>query len=264
MKWILLFFCVLSVSVSTQAEHWQPPESPDPTVILREAKNDAAAGDYEVALAKHLWYHENATKLQPSQSGVRRSFALSDWLDLGEEYPPALAKLREIRDATEARIRDKNRVRVRFDDFHDFTALNRTLRDEERTAEIFQWLSETNAEDAKRMYGVSEAALIKQKKYALCGRYVDPDESVPRIGDRYNSGLISAKRFGKRHQDYVDKKIVNDSAMLIAILVQNDRMKEAKEAAEKLKQFVTDAKLLKKLERAIDESLDGAVPTPWP
>ena len=263
MRLILFLFCVLSVA-ATRADEWQPPENPDPTVILREAKADAKQGAYEMALAKHLWYHDNATKLQPSQTGVRLSFALSDWLKLGENYPPALAKLREVREETEARVRDENRVRVRFEDFHDLTALNKTLREEERTAETFKWLSENDAEDAARVYGVSEAALIKQKEFALCGKYVDPDENVIRIGDSYRSGSKLVKRFGESYQDYINKMMVNTSAMLVAILVQNDRMEEAKQAATKLKQIVEEPALLKKLERAIDESLNGAVPTPWP
>lgn len=263
MRLILFSFCVLSLAIG-KADDWQPPENPDPRSILSEAKEDAAEGDYEVALAKHKWYHDNAIKLRPSQSGVRRSFALSYWLKLGEDYPPALAKLREVRDETEARVRDESRVRVRFEDFHDLAALNRTLREEERTAETFQWLSEKDVEDARRMYGISETALIKQKEYALCGKYVDPDEDVPKIGDSYRRGLKSAERFGKSHQDYVNKKIVNDSAMLVAILIQNDRIEEAKQAADELKQLVAAPALLKKLERAINESLNGVVPTPWP
>ena len=263
MRLILFLFCSLSLTIA-RADDWQPPENPDPTIILREAKSDAAKGDYEVALAKHLWYHDNATKLQPSQSGVRLSFALSYWLQLGENYPPALAKLREVRDETEARVRDENLVRVRFQDFHDLAALNKTLREEERTADTFQWLSEIDAEDARRVYGISEAALVKQREFALCGKYIVPDESVSHIGESYRRGLKSAKRFGNKHQDYVNKKIVNDSAMLVAILVQNDRMEEAKEVAAELKQIVAAPALLKKLERAIDDSLSGVVPTPWP
>jgi hypothetical protein len=77
---------------------WQPPENPDPHTILREASADARAGRYEDALAKHLWYHENAEKFDAGQTGVRRSFALSDWYDLGADFAPALAKFEEVRE----------------------------------------------------------------------------------------------------------------------------------------------------------------------
>lgn len=260
---VLVFLCFL-FPVIGQADDWTPPENPDPSVILQEAKADATAGKHEVALAKQIWYHENALKLDPGQTGVRLSFALSQWLELGESYPPALEKLIEIRDETEKKIRDENRLRIRFEDFHDFTALNKILRQEERTVEVFKWLSEKNVEDAKTMYGISAAALIKHKEYELCGKYIDPEADVVRIGEGYTSGLAMSKRFGKMHQDFVDKKVVNDAATLVAILVKTDRIPEATEAADALKKLVTDAKLLKKLERELDAAMNGTVPTPWP
>ena len=61
---------------------------------------------------------------------------------MGEVYPPALEKLVEIRDKTVEKIRDEKQIRVRFEDFHDFTALNDTLRQEVRTVEAFKWVSE--------------------------------------------------------------------------------------------------------------------------
>jgi len=260
---VLVFLCLLFPAIG-QADGWTPPKNPDPSAILEEAKADATAGKYEVALAKQIWYHENALKLNPGQSGVRLSFALMQWIELGESYPPALEKLIEIRDETEKQIRDENRLRIRFEDFHDFTALNQTLRQEERTVEVFKWLSEKNAEDAKTMYGISEAALIKQKEYQLCGKYIDPEKDVERIGESYTSGLTLSKRFGKSHQDFVEQKIVNDAAMLVAILVKNDRLPEAQEAADEFKKLVTDGKLLKKLERELDAAMNGTVPAPWP
>ncbi|MEI9962222.1 MAG: hypothetical protein WDM76_14140 [Limisphaerales bacterium] len=41
---------------------WRPPQNPDPNKILKEAESDTAAGRYTDALAKHVWYHENALK----------------------------------------------------------------------------------------------------------------------------------------------------------------------------------------------------------
>ncbi len=250
--------------VTILADEWTPPKNPDPSAIKREAKADAARGNYETALAKQLWYHNNAVKLEPSQSGVRRSFALSNWLKLGEAYPPALEKMRQIRDETEGKIRDENRVRVNFDDFHDFVALNRTLRQEERTAETFKWLDEADEEDAKRMFNIAEPALIKQKAYQLCGKYIDPEQDVLQIGDSYSRGLKMTKRFGKRYEEYVEKKFLNDSAILVAILTKNNRQAEAEKVAAEVKKFASDEKLSEKLKRALDSALTGTIPKPWP
>jgi hypothetical protein len=45
-----------------------------------------------------MWYFNHALEYQPGQVGVRLSFALSDWVELGRSYPKALQALIEIRD----------------------------------------------------------------------------------------------------------------------------------------------------------------------
>src|SRR5690349_21544262 len=103
MKFLLLVV-VLLVPGAAFAEGWTPPADPDPQQILNEARDDARAKHYEEALEKYVWFHEHALEYRPSMSGVRLSFALSDWVKLGESYPPALVKLREIRDAVKKRV----------------------------------------------------------------------------------------------------------------------------------------------------------------
>ena len=88
---------VFAILTSRAFAEWQPPEKPDPSTILREAERDMRAGRFEDALAKHVWYHENALKHDDGQTGVRRSFALADWLELGKKHAPALAKLEAYR-----------------------------------------------------------------------------------------------------------------------------------------------------------------------
>jgi hypothetical protein len=88
-------------SLSALFAEWAPPANPDPHKILDEAQDDARAGRYADALAKHVWFHENALKYEPSLAGVRLSFALGYWVAFGNSYPPALQKLKSIRDETD-------------------------------------------------------------------------------------------------------------------------------------------------------------------
>lgn len=60
---------------------------------------------YEEALERHIWYHENALKYDQAQYGVRLSFALGSWVQLGKAYPKALEALRSTRDQTLATYR---------------------------------------------------------------------------------------------------------------------------------------------------------------
>src|SRR5258708_507286 len=65
---------------------------------LEDAERFQREGKYAQSLERHIWYHQNALKYAPAQSGVRLSFALSDWAELGKVYPKALAALRSTRD----------------------------------------------------------------------------------------------------------------------------------------------------------------------
>lgn len=65
---------------------------------LADARQFAADGKYEQALERHVWYHQNALAYAPAHLGVRLSFALLYWVDLGKVYPEALLKLEEARD----------------------------------------------------------------------------------------------------------------------------------------------------------------------
>ena len=246
-------------------DEWTPPDNPDPQAILWEAKADAQAGRYEVALAKQLWYHDNVLRLQPAQSAVRLSFALSNWLTLGEEFPPALEKMKQVRDDVEKRIRDEEQVRVKFGDFHEFVAFNRTLGDEQRTVDEFKWLDETDAEDAARVFHAAKPALINRTQYQLCGKYIDPERDIKRIGENYARGLkLAEDRFGERHREFIEKSFLNSSMTLVALLVQNDRGAEAENAAKTAKGFVEDPALQKKLNGQMESALKGTVPKPWP
>ena len=94
----LFLFCALILTTSSVARgEWTPPEKPNPDAILDEARADVRAKRYEDALVKLLWFHENALKYDDGQRGVRLSFALSEWYDLGADYAPALAKFEEVR-----------------------------------------------------------------------------------------------------------------------------------------------------------------------
>jgi hypothetical protein len=65
---------------------------------LKNARACIADGRYAEALLDLVWFHENALAEDPALSGVRRSFALDDWVHLGKVYPPALAALKSTRD----------------------------------------------------------------------------------------------------------------------------------------------------------------------
>jgi hypothetical protein len=140
-KVLTIAVCFMAGCSRKVAENWTPPENPNPKAILDEAEEDADAKRYENALAKHVWYHQNALQFEPAQYGVRLSFALRAWIELGKSYPPALEKLRSVRDEAGKAVREGKRSR---DLFHDFVAINKYLEEEDNTMALFLWLDTNN------------------------------------------------------------------------------------------------------------------------
>ena len=193
----------LLMSLLACTNEWSPPKNPDPQQVLSEAQDDVNAKRYEEALAKFVWFHRNALTYDRSFYGVRLSFALMYWHDLGKVHPPALEKLREFRDEAMKNFTNGKDVR---ESFHDFVAINRTLGEEERTRDAFVLLDTENAATAKNVYSFAESALIDGKAYELWGKYIDPKKSFRRMLwlFRQNRRFLKEPHFGARERDIHD------------------------------------------------------------
>lgn len=137
---------------------------------LRETVRITKEGNYEEALEKHVWFHDHALEHQSSMTGVRLSFALSYWTDLGEKYPPALEKLKEIRDAKEDLIKQGEGS---FELFHDVSSINRELGEEERSLDLFKAVEATESEQTNRLWIIIKDTAFKYKDYELVNRYIE-------------------------------------------------------------------------------------------
>lgn len=149
----------------------QVRSDPNPRQAWEEARSLAAEGKYEEALVKHIWFHENALKQSKSIAGVRRSYALSDWVRLGEKYPKALKELSAIRDRDDKLVRDGKGT---SENLRDVFAINRALKENEKTVELFKFIHGKQEEICKRCYYLIEKHLVEASEYKLCLAYI-PD-----------------------------------------------------------------------------------------
>jgi hypothetical protein len=236
---------------------WTPPADPDPHVILREAKADTQAGRFEEALAKHVWFHRHALDIEEALYGVRLSFALSYWMDLAEVYPPAKAKLIEIRDETEKQVTTSKEPR---DSFHDFESINSALGDENRTIALFTSLDKDNSDLAKEVFDLACPDLINAGKIKQFSKYVDPKDYSRQV-EAFRTVVDSDEpEFAKAHTDFAQKAFVNEVSTMVALLVLSDRKSEAERIAADAETVFDDKAFAGELEKA----LDGTVPEPWP
>ena len=264
---VLVFFVV---SLSLAAEQWAPPQNPDPEEIRRGADKDARDGRFEIASQKYVWYHENALRYRPSLFGVRVSFALLEWRRLADQYPPALQEMIRIRNRAEEWIRSaREDVPVfqgfatfqRIGIFQDASALNRTLNEDVRTVELFKWLDKHDPEFAHLAYIIAQDALVDAEEYALCETYLTGRNSFDEIleehkalletSEKLNIGQESASGTGSFNMIFARK-----AAYIVAILVNLDRLSDAKPVAERALQELED----EGLRSQIGDALQGKPP----
>jgi hypothetical protein len=265
-RWIhVLSLCAavaLALSASSAFGDWTPPANPQPDKILTEAEDDACAGRYADALAKHVWFHENALKYAPAMYGVRLSFALGSWHQLAEVYPPALAELKAVRDAAATSVRAGGDP---FHAFSDFAAINRELNEQGQTKDLFLWLDANNPQAAKKVFDIAQPPLIQAKEYRICGRYLDADRSFRRTVELYRvtrgeDGPDPEGDYKAEMQSFARDAFANKVANLVALLVLNDRLEDADRIAVEARKVSDDPKLQDMLARA----LKGELPPEWP
>lgn len=234
--------------------------NPNPTDILNQAREHAIAGQHEAALAKHLWYHQHAVEIEPAQSAVRRSFAMSYWHELGLTYPPAMQQLKAARDAAAESARRGQDVDESFSDAKSF---NRHLNEEEKTVALFLDIERLDEKIAGRIFHVAQSALVKAKKYATCSKYLDPKKTFPIMVKGYRWALEHEKERQARGElvpNVASDQFTNQASTLVALLAVNDRRAEAEQIAAEARNVLADPNF----DARLDDALDGKVPAPWP
>src|SRR5262249_300964 len=124
---------------------------------LRRAKTYAQKGEFEKALQEHVWFHDNALQGDRSYYGVRLSFGLDEWVELGRKYPKALEELKNIRDKKTSLLSSGD---TNPELFHDVAAINEHLGDTRSTAALFKQIESRNPVFADSLYEIAEESLI--------------------------------------------------------------------------------------------------------
>ena len=164
---------------------------------LEDAKRLAAKGDYEAALEKHVWFHDHVLEIDRSYYGVRLSFALMDWVALGQKHPKALATLKGIRDDKAARLLagEKNPEL-----FHDVEAINSCLKEPGSTVDIFKKIDAINAELAAALYPWAEESLVGAREFALARKHLgDPVARLEEARSTYQPGSLQFQSLPAGH-----------------------------------------------------------------
>ncbi|MCS0580383.1 hypothetical protein NX784_02130 [Massilia pinisoli] len=156
------------------------------------ARERIEVGQYEAALADLIWFHDNALLESRAWSGVRLSYALDDWVRLGELYPPAMVALHGVRDDKVAGLLDGRLDRSAF---HDVAAINAILQTPEKTHGLYRQLMDAQPELARSCVQSALPSIVAAKDYRLAAQLLpDPESAVRRYAARLNYDVQYIKR----------------------------------------------------------------------
>ncbi len=186
---------------SASAETWSPTlapgEKPDFQKILNEVKELMDQGHYEEALQREIWYF-NHSRFEPGQGGVRLSFALADWIELGRRYPRAKQALMEIRDRGTHEI---EAGRGYSELFSEVQAINHQLQDDDATYALFLTMRTNDPQLAGQCYMNMESSLVAKGEYQWCYDHMgDPQTRFDRIHQFLDMELENRRRMAENQQ----------------------------------------------------------------
>jgi tetratricopeptide (TPR) repeat protein len=151
----------------------------------------AAKGRYAQALREYLWCLDVGMQKDQGYSGVRRSFLLSNMMDLGQKYPPALAALRIRRDqARTALIKGVKDPEVAY----DFASYNDYIGNPAQTLALYDSLKARGGPVAKALFEVVRRMLLENQRYAdLLAGYGDASKRADQAIGAYNRTITDSR-----------------------------------------------------------------------
>ena len=186
--------------------------------VLMEARRLADEGKYEEALQKHLWYHDHALEINPGHSGVRLSFALSDWVALGRMYPKALVALRAIRDEKRAHLLAGKAAR---DLFEEVASISLYLGEGPSVVGLLKQLLSADPALDWDVYRIVDEALVDAGEFALARRFMRNPRGDLAMFDEILSGaleVLGQRRYADHYLDAPRRGYAADVARLLTVL----------------------------------------------
>jgi hypothetical protein len=149
------------------------------TRLLREARQFVKSGQYAAALEKYIWFHDHALHFDRMLAGVRLSYAIDEWVDLGEVYPPAREALERVRDAKTISL-TQGTCDVGL--FHDVAAINRAFGQVQRTSDLFKSIANADRSVAAELFQIALESLVRMKEFDLARSFIaDPRKEIDRF-----------------------------------------------------------------------------------
>jgi hypothetical protein len=240
---VVVFIGLMGIATRAQAQ--------DMRQYLDETREMVRGGRFEEALERMVWFHHHALDYGPGMAGVRLSFALSDWKQLGDVYPPARAALVATRDTTLQQLLE-NPGESRH--FQDLNGLNRVLGEESLILDVFAQLAAEHPEAAKNHWsspdrpGTATRLALEAKRLDLLRAHgVDLLLEFDRERQQRESMIRAVERgdprIAERAKQSVDRRLVEQSLLLIEIGLALGQEANARTIQERALAIIPDQRI---------------------
>lgn len=214
---------------------------------------------YQEALDRFLWFDEHALGYDPGMSGVRLSFALLYWKELGDAYPSAKQAMIDMRDRKTRQLKEGRGNAALF---QDVAALNRTLGENVKTVRLLEEISKTDAALAAQCWPHARDAVFLEKQYEIARKYIpSPLKEYAREKVRYDEkvALYENPRMGGPHfQEWNENHFVEACLQLIELAIFTGDKEAAQEIRKRAASVVDDPRLRETSEsKTPEESRNG-------
>ena len=194
---------------------------------LDKAREAFRLGNYADALENYDYFFEHALDDDPASSyGVRLSYCLSEWIELGEKYPEALIRLKLKRDeALDLLLKTNEPER-----FHDYVVICEYLKSPELPINEFIKLHDEESTLAQDIVSFIWDNLIKREKWGICNAYLlNPEEKYKES----LAGINVAMNYCKSNPEYdIKRQMIGSYVMkiynILLVLMKNNRIDAAK------------------------------------
>ena len=191
----------------------------------------AMDGRHEEALEHFVWYHDHALEEEPALYGVRLSFALAYWRELGDNYPKALTALERTRDAKSKALLNGDGDRALF---HDVESINEALGQLKKTHALYVQLARQRPDLARNCAALALPAIVAAGDFKLAEKLMpEPIDRIRRLAAELNDSIERQRSKPRSMQIAARRALIHNYAedvdLVMSILSARSRAADAAE-----------------------------------
>jgi thioredoxin 1 len=203
----------------------------DGKVDIRERMDIArklSRSDPDLAAQEYAWLWDNMLKHDQAYYGVRLSFLIGDMQQLAQRHEGARAEFVKLRDAAEAKLKDKTATR---DTLVDWIKLNEVVDDDDRTLAWYDRVKDDSAasRDIKRNERDLRRIFEEKKRWADMGRmYKNPERDARgQIQQNQMMEKMAPAEHAAEMKKYAQREVMSSLSTMHAALLAAGREEEA-------------------------------------